>query len=322
MTWQRLLIVLAFVFAPPAAIAVQWDMPMAYSASNYHAQNTVLFARCVASATNNELQIVTHPGGSLLSGGQIKSALQSGGVAIGERLLSAHADETPLFGIDSIPFVATSFDASEKLWQAALTRLKSVLKSQNLIYLYSVPWPAQGFYFKKPVNSVADMKGLKLRTYNAATQRIATLAGMEPVNIEAADLPRALAAGTAEAFISSGSTGYDRKVWEHLSYFYNVRAWLPRNTVLVNKDAFDALDRQTQRALMSCGDEAAANGLAKARELTDFYLKALARNGIKVREPGEQLANELAGFGRFMLAEWLERAGEDGQAIFEAFRRP
>lgn len=321
MTVQRLLMLAALVLAAPAALGAQWDMPMAYSASNYHAQNTLAFTRCVARATNGALDIVTHPGGALLGGEQIKPAVQAGQVSIGERLLSAHADENPLFGIDSIPFVATSFDASERLWRAALGKLKLALKAQNLIYLYSVPWPAQGFYFKEPVEAIADMSGLKFRTYNAATTRIARLAGMEPVSVEAADLSEALTSGAAEAFISSGSTGYDRKVWEQLSYFYNVQAWLPRNTVIVNRNAFDALDARTQSALKTCGNEAASNGLARARELSDFYLKALAKNGMKVRDPSDKLRRELAGFGRIMLAEWLEQAGEDGRAIFDAFNR-
>lgn len=304
-----------------AAYAEKWDMPMAYSASNYHSENGAAFAKCVTDTSGGKLEVVTHPGGSLFKGGEIKRAVQTGQAPIGERLLSAHANENPLFGVDSVPFVATSFDASEKLWAAAADKMKAALDAQNLVYVYAVPWPPQGLYFKKEINAVADMKGIKFRAYNAATARIAELAGMVPVQIEAAELSQALATGVAEAFISSGSTGYDRKVWEHLTHFYDVQAWLPRNTVMVNKDAYNALDAGSQKAVMDCGAKAAADGLAKAKELTQFYVDGLAEGGMKVQGPGDGLKNELKAFGATMTTEWLAAAGDDGKAIMDAFAK-
>src|SRR5690606_38691150 len=149
---------------------------------------------------------------------------------------------------DSIPFLATSFEASEKLWAAAEEKMKELLERQNLVYIYAVPWPPQGLYAKKEINGIEDLQGVKFRAYNAATARIAELAGMAPVQIEAADLSQALATGVVDSFISSGSTGVDSKVWESLTHFYDVQAWLPRNIVFVNQAAFEALDEGTQDA--------------------------------------------------------------------------
>ena len=312
--------VAAIVATSGAAFAEKWDMPLAYAASNYHSENAAAFAQCVTDS-GNDLEVVTHPGGSLFKGGEIKRAVQTGQAPIGERLLSAHANEDPLFGVDSVPFVATSFDASEKLWAAAQDKMKAALDEQNLVYVYAVPWPPQGLYFKKPIESVADMKGIKFRAYNAATSRIAELAGMVPVQIEAAELSQALATGVAESFISSGSTGYDRKVWEHLTHFYDVQAWLPRNTVFVNKDAYNGLNEAAQKAIMDCGDKAAADGLAKAKELTDFYIKGLAEGGMETLPPSDGLKAELQAFGETMAAEWLEAAGDDGKAVMDAFAK-
>ena len=306
------------MFVAGTAAAEKWDMPMAYAASNYHSENGAAFAKCVTENSGG-LEVVTHPGGSLFKGGEIKRAVQTGQAPIGERLLSAHANENPLFGVDSVPFVATSFDASEKLWAAAQEQMKAALDEQNLVYVYAVPWPPQGLYFKKEVNAVADMSGIKFRAYNAATARIAELAGMVPVQIEAAELSQALATGVAEAFISSGSTGYDRKVWEHLTHFYDVQAWLPRNTVFVNKDAYNALDDKAKAAITDCGAKAAADGLAKAKELTSFYLNGLKEGGMTIAEPGDGLKSELKTFGETMTSEWLDAAGDKGKAIIDAY---
>lgn len=302
------------------AHAETWDMPMAYPATNYHTENGDTFAQCVGDATGEALEIVTHANGSLFAGNDIKRAVQTGQAPIGERLISAHANENPLFGIDSIPFLATSFEASDRLWDAAEDEIVSVLEDQNLVYIYSVPWPPQGLYVNKPVDSVEDLSGIKFRAYNAATSRIAELAGMVPVQIEAAELSHALATGVADSFISSGSTGVDSKVWESLTHFYDVQAWLPRNVIFANKDAFEALDADTQQAIMDCGAEAGSRGTTKAEELTAGYLKTLAENGMEVGEPSDQLREEFAGFGETMTEEWIESAGENGKAIIDAYR--
>ena len=226
--------------------AKKWDMPLAYSATNFHSINAAKFGECVTTGTKGAIEIVTHPSGSLFKGGEIKRAVQTGQAPIGERLLSGHQNENALFGFDSVPFLATSFDDAAKLYAAAKPELEKLLESQQLVLLYSVPWPPQGLYFKKPVESVADMKGIKFRSYNTATARLAELTGMLPVQIEAAEISQAFATGTAESMISSGATGYDRKVWESLTHFYEVDAWLPRNTIMVNKGVWDATDEASQ----------------------------------------------------------------------------
>ncbi len=309
----------AGLLAASSAYADKWDMPMAYADSNYHTQNGKAFAEAVGVATGGALEIVVHGGGSLFKGNEIKRAIQTGQAPIGERLLSAHQNENVVFGFDSVPFLATSFEASEKLWQAARPTIEKILADQNLVLLYAVPWPPQGLYFNREVNGVADMAGLKFRAYNSATSRLAELAGMLPVQIEAAELTQALATGVAEAFVSSGSTGYDRKVWEHLSHFYEVNAWLPRNYVFVNKDAWEALDEGTRNIVRGMAILAERAGTAKAQQLSDWYIAQLGANGMTVQVAGEQLRDDLGAIGATMTEEWLSVAGDEGRAIVDAY---
>jgi TRAP-type C4-dicarboxylate transport system substrate-binding protein len=311
---------MAAACAGGATHAETWDMPVAYPATNFHTETAESFAACVAEGTGGEVEIVVHPNGALFSGNDIKRAVQTGQAPIGERLLSSHANENALFGYDSIPFLATSFDDSQRLVAAAEPVISDLLASQNLIYLYSTPWPPQGLYTKKEVASVADLEGLKFRAYNSATARLAEIAKMQPVQIEAAELSQALATGVAESFISSGSTGYDEKVWEHLTHFYTVDAWLPRNTVFANKDAWDGLTEEARAAMLTCAGAAAEEGLAKAKDLTNFYLDGLREGGMAVEPPGDQLRGDLQAIGETMTAEWLEATGEPGQQLVETYR--
>ncbi len=308
------------LWANAAHAAEKWNMPTAYEDANYHTQNAKLFAKAVGVCTGGKLDIVVHGGGSLIKGGDIKRAVESGEAPIGERLLSAHQNENAVFGFDSVPLLATSFEASDKLWRAARSRLTKILAEQNLVLLYSVPWPPQGMYFKRAIGGVADMRGVRFRTYNAATARFAKLAGMPSVHIELAELDRALASGKVEAFITSSATGYYHKLWKQVSHFYDLRAWLPRNYVFANKRAFKTLDAHARNCLRSAALLAEAAGTARVRELTGFYLVQLAANGMSVQRPGKRLAADLAKIGATMSAEWTKAAGAEGAAIIKAFR--
>ena len=309
----------AIALAAPAA-AEKWDMPMAYSASNFHSATGAEFAKCVTTGTGGDIEIVTHPSGSLFPGAQIKRAIQTGQVPIGERLLSGHQNENALFGFDSIPFLATSFDDSAMLWEAAKPTITELLAEQNLTLLYAVPWPPQGLYFKNEVNSVADMEGIKFRSYNNATSRLAELTGMLPVTIEAAEISQAFATGVADSMVSSGSTGYDRKVWESLNYFYEVDAWLPRNYVMVNSGVWDGVSDGNKAVIRACAELAEYAGNWRSKEYTGFTLQGLRDGGMTVGPASDQMVEELKEIGVTMTNEWLEAAGDDGAAIVDAFK--
>ena len=308
------------VLTAGAAQAENWDMPMAYADSNYHSQVGKAFGQCVGTATGGDITITVHAGGSLFKGNEIKRAVQTGQAPIGERLLSAHQNENAIFGFDSVPFLATNFDDSAKLWEAAKPTVAKILDEQNLVLLYATPWPPQGLYFKKEVNSVADMQGVKFRSYNTATARLAELTGMLPVQIEAAEISQAFATGVAESMISSGATGYDRKVWEHLTHFYEVDAWMPRNSVFVNKDTWGGVSDESKAAIRGCADLASYAGHWRAVQYTDFTLKGLRDGGMTVQKAGDQLAAELNEIGKTMSAEWEAAAGEEGAAVIKAFK--
>jgi TRAP-type C4-dicarboxylate transport system substrate-binding protein len=304
-----------------AHAADTWDMPTAYPASNFQTVNAQEFSKCVADGTKGDINIVLHPNGALFKGNDIKRAVQTGQTQIGERLLSSHENENPLFGTDSIPFIATSYDASVKLFKAARPDLDKTLEDQGLKLLYSVPWPPQGLYFKKEVNSVADMAGVKPRSYNKATARLAELTGMTPISIEAAEISQAISAGVINSLITSAVTGQDSKAWEQLTHFYQVNAWMPRNAVIVNKAIWDALSADTQKAITDCAATAESAGIEKSKAANDKALGVLKSNGMKVLAPSAKLQDELNKIGATMASEWAEKAGDVGAAILKDFQK-
>ena len=304
-----------------AAAQTKWNLPAAYATSNYHTENLVQFAKDVATATGDKLQITVHGNASLFKAPEIKRAVVSGQAQIGEVLISIHENDDPVFGVDVVPFLATSFADARKLDLAARPFVEKRLAAQGLMLLFTVAWGPQGIYTRKDLNSVADMKGLKFRSYNAGTARIAELAGAQPVTIQAAELPQALATGVVDSYISSGSTGYDTKTWESLSHWYDTQAWIPKNITFVNKAAFDALPKDQQDALLKAAKEAETRGWKTAEEKATWYIGELKAKGMKVLPPSAELSAGLKKFGEDLTASWLKKAGTDGEAIVAAFKK-
>ncbi len=217
------------------AYAETWNMPVPYGDNNFHTLNHVEFGKQLERATNGEITIKVHPSGSLFKHGEIKNAIRSGQAPIGEFLLSRLSNESPVFGMDSVPFLANSYADAKKLWDIQRPAVEKLLESQGLKVMYAVPWPPQGLYAKRSIEKLDDISGLKFRAYNAATERLAQLAKAVPTQVEVADLAQAFSTGRVDAMVTSPSTGYNNKAWDYLSNYYDVQAWLPKNIVVVNK---------------------------------------------------------------------------------------
>ena len=318
---NRLLVSTALTLALSSTAMAQtkWDLPAAYPASNFHTENLVQFANDVDKATGGKLKITVHANASLFKANEIKRAVQGGQAQIGEVLLVNFENENPMYGADGIPFLATSYAESKRLSDAQKPFTDKLLAAQGMKLLYAVAWPPQGIYVKKEIASVADMRGLKWRAYSPATGKIAELIGAQPVTIQAAELSQALATGVVESYMSSGSTGYDTKTYESIKYFYDTQAWLPKNAIIVNRKAFDALDAATQAALTKAAADAEARGWKVSEEKNDWYKKALAEKGMKIMTPSPKLMADLKQVGAIMLADWQKRAGPDGEAMVAAY---
>jgi TRAP-type transport system periplasmic protein len=321
-SWKgALAAIAAFSLATLAQAQTRWDLPAAYPAANFHTVNLVEFANDIDKATAGKLKITVHPGASLFKAPEIKRAVQGGQAQIGEILLVNFQNEWQIFGADGLPFLADSYDEAAKLWRIQKPMLDKKLAEQGMMVLYSVPWPPQGIYSKKPLNSAADLRGIKWRAYSPATARIAELVGAQPVTVQAAEVSQAFATGVAESMMSSGSTGWDAKLHEHVKFWYDTQAWLPKNAVIVNRAAFNALDKPTQDAVMKAAADAETRGWAASRRANTESLDKLKGGGMNILPPPAQLTADMKKVGDTLLKEWLDKAGPEGQALVDAFRK-
>ena len=309
----------ALALCASAQAQTKWDLPAAYPATNFHSINLAEFAADVDRATAGKLKITVHPGASLFKAPEIKRAVQGGQAQMGEVLLVNFQNEWQIFGADGLPFLADSYEEAAKLWKLQKPLIDKKLGEQGMMVLFAVPWPPQGIYSKKPLASAADLKGIKWRAYSPATSRIAELVGAQPVTVQAAEVSQAFATGVTESMMSSGSTGWDSKLYEHVKYWYDTQAWLPKNAVLINKGAFDALDAPTKAALLKAGADAETRGWAASRKANGETLDKLKANGMQILPPSPQLKADMKKVGDTLLKEWLEKAGPEGKQLVDAF---
>ena len=311
-----------FIFSNFCHANMTWDMPTPYPDKTFHTVNIRMFAEDVNEATNGKLTIQVHSANSLFKHAEIKNAIRSGQVQIGEVLLSMFSNEDKIYGIDTMPFLVDSYEKTELLWKAQKKAMTKIFDKQNMICLYRTPWPPQCLYSKKEINDVKDLQGLKFRAYSPVQQQFAAKLGLLPVQVDAPDIPQAFATGMVEAMLTSPTTGVSSNAWDFLNYYYEVKAWLPSNVVLVNKRVWRKLDEQTRQAVLKAAEKAEKRGIEMSRKEAIENTKELQANGIKVYSHSEiqPLINELKKAGDELMQEWMNQGDPEYREVIEEYK--
>ena len=315
-------VIAGIVFACSATLAAaadKWDMPTPYGDGTHQTQVARSFADEVTANSGGKLTIKIHSGGALIKHPEIHRAVKSRQVQIGEVFIGRLGNNDPIFKLDNIPFLATDFDSAEKLYKASKEELNKQLAKDKLMLLYTSPWPPQDLYSNKPVSSLADLQGLKMRAYSPTTSRLADLMGTTPVNIPFSDVAQAFTTNAIDAMVTSPSTGVNSQSWDYISHFTTINAWIPKNMVFVNKRLFDRLDDDTQQVILTAAANAEKKGWALGRKLAVEHTDMLRENGMVVSAPSAQLDGELREIGKVMVKEWLDEAGAAGQKVIDAY---
>ena len=303
------------------AQADTWHMPTPYGDANLPTKIAYQFADEIRDKTGGQIDITVHSGASLIKHPEIPRAVKTGQVQLGEVFIGVMGNTHPVFKHDNIPFLATSFEESQKLWEAAKPEIEKQLDKEGMKLLYTVPWPAQSLYTKFPVNTLADLEGTKMRAYSPSTSRLADLMNTSPTTVQVPEIPQAFSTGIIDAMITSPSTGANGQAWDYLTHYTDISAWIPKNIVVVNKRAFRRLDKDTQEAILTAAANAEQKGWEGVRETARQDTETLAANGIVVSEPSAELMAELEKIGAIMVKEWEAEAPEEIGKILEQYRQ-
>lgn len=310
-----------------AATAAQgserWRMSAEQPGSNYITRIAEDFARQIRRESKGELDIRISANSALFSRAQVKDAVARGDIQVGDLFLSALADEDPVYALDSLPFLVADYGQAKRLWAATRPAIEQRLLQDGVRLLYAVAWPPQSLFSSRPVERMADFQGLRLRTYNSTMARMAELMGAVSISLPTEQVRQAFYGGQVHGMLTSSATGLDLQAWKFASHFYDIRAFIPKNVVVVNEAAFQALSRETRHAVLMAARHAELQGWELSWALADYQVRTLERRGMTVqREVPAPLRHGLDEVGKTLLQEWLDTAGEHGVAVLEAYRSP
>ena len=299
---------------------VQMNLNAKYGATNFHTIGAQNFANLVKDYTKGSVDITVHAGSSLVKGNPLK-AVKDGTVAMTDMFIPFTSGGGKVFGVSALPFIATSYEDAYKLYQVSKSAYEDTAKKWNQKLLYSVTWPASGFYSNKKMESLEDFKGAKTRTYDKNSADFVNNAGGNAVALPWGEVYSALRTGMVNSVITSSSSGKDGKFWEVLSDFTKINYAYPLQAVTINLDYWNSLDKAQQEAMLK-----AANEIEKAQwkavvvEDKDA-LDTMAKNGMKISEASDELKKELDTIANKMLEEYLSDADEQTKNIFKEYRK-
>jgi TRAP-type C4-dicarboxylate transport system substrate-binding protein len=319
-SYKNLLVAAATVTISFGAVAqTKWNMATPYPQSEFHTRNIQQFAADVDKLSGGELKITIHPAQSLFKHPEIPRAVRTGQVEMGETIMSNLANQSPVFQVDSIPFLVTNYADARKLWQGQRPFVEAYMKEQGMRFIYAVPWPGQGFFTKKEINTMADMAGVKFRTYNSTTEKMAALMKAVPTTVEAVEIPQAFSAGIVDAMVTSAATGARTEAWTFSTYYYDTQAWMPKNMVYVNEAAFRRLSPKVQQAIIEAGKTAETRGWKMSEEVFTETTAAIKAK-MQYRAPNAALTKELAKIGDLMSVDWAKAMGPNAEKILAPLR--
>ena len=302
--------------APLAMAKTSWRLATGYRAESFHTVNVAAMAREVGVATQGSFTIDVHPNNTLYKLNEVRTAVETGKVEAGETIMTSMVGEIPIAGADSVPFIVSTFADARRMWRHQRPIVEKHFARRGLTVLYAVPWPPQGLYCNTPITNGSELKGARMRTYNATTARIAELLGAKGVEVPMVEVGKALSEGRIDSMITSAVTGVENKVWPHVKYYYEVNAWFPKNIVFVNTKAVEALKPLEREALMRAAKAAEVRGWAASEAAAANSVDELRRNGVKVERVPRDFHLEIKRMGERLSLEWLRNVGPEANDIF------
>lgn len=287
----------------------------------FHVVNVKEFIKEVQDKSGGKIEITLHTAESLFKHADTMQAVRSGQVDLAELQLTQFANQDELYNFESLPFLATNYDDTMKIWEAAKPFVEKRLARDRVRVLYTVPWPPQAFYAKKELNKLEDMNGLKFRVYNKLGAKMAELFGAQPVLVGGGEVPQAFATGMINSMITSSAFGASTKAWDFVDRFYDVQAWLGMNQIVINERSLQKLTTEQQKILVDAAHAAQVRGLRLSKEANEAEKGTLAKNGMKVLPASPEFMSAAKKATAPLIEEWAKTVGDDARQILANYEK-
>lgn len=299
---------------------VKMDLNAKYGANNFHTKGAVKFANLVKDYSKGSVNITVHPGSALIKGNPLK-AVKDATVAMTDMFIPFTSGGGKVFGVSALPFIANSYEDAYKLYQLSKPAYEKTAKKWNQKLLYSVTWPASGFYSKETVSSVKDFKGVKTRTYDKNSASFINQVGGNAVALPWGEVYSSLRTGMVDSVVTSSSSGKDGKFWEVLNNYTKINYAYPLQAVTINLDYWNSLNKTQKDAVLKAAKQIEKSQWEAVKLEEKDALETLEKNGMKIVEASPELKKELDKIASKLLEEYLADANSDIKKIFKEYRK-
>ena len=316
-------LVLLLMAAPALAEqTIKMDLNAIYGASNFHTQGAQQFADLSKEYSGGSVLITVHSGGSLgFKGPELLKTVKDATVPMSDILMGVVAGSEEIFGLSSLPLLVKSYEDALRLYTAAKPYYEKACAKWNQKFLYAAPWPPSGLFTQKALNSMADMQGLKIRTYDKNGAEFLKQAGAGPMSLPWGEVYSALRTGLINSVLTSAVSGKDGKFWEVLKHFTMINYAYPLNMLTINMDYWNSLSPAQQEALLKAAAKTEDDQWSASKESNQAALAELEAQGMAIAQASPELQGKLDELAAAMVQDFLANANADTKAAYEAFAK-
>jgi len=304
-----------------SAHAEKWQLSILWPASNFSTQGVVEFSNLVKERTEGRVEIEVHAGGALgFKGPDMLQVIKDGMVPIGEMLLGYVAGTEPIMDLSTMPFLVADYGEAHLLGVVSRPVIEKTFQKWNQKLLYWQFWPGAGIYSKKPISSIDDLQGLRIRTFNNISTQWVKSAGGKPVSMPWGDVYMAMSTGAIDALLTSSVSGADGKFWEVMSHFTSLGFTFGYSAVTINQKTWDKLADKDKLILVETAR--GMEGLQEKRSIMadQSSMRKLIDNGMKVAEMSPAFQKACADLAEPIWAEWAQKAGPEAGTMIEEIK--
>lgn len=312
---------LLFATSQGALAQAKLDISLPWGPTEFHTVNAQRFAERAKEVTKGQVTIAVHPGGALgVKANESVRAVEDGTVAMAEFAGFQNVGDLPILGMESLPFLVDDYDQLRIMHQVARPTWEAALAKRNQRLLYSVPWPSQNFFTKKAINSIDDLKGVRMRTYDRNTAEMVTKLGMVPQQLNSPDVVPALASGRIDAVMTSGTTAVAQKYWEFLKHTYNTNHLWASNLMVIGNGAWNKLSAENRAALEKLAKEMEPQFWDVSKGEHIQRMDQLKKNGMTIGSASKELLDRMRAVTRPMWDEFAKATGAEGAKLLAEYR--
>jgi TRAP-type transport system periplasmic protein len=240
----------------------------------------------------------------------IVNAVAEKKVAAGDAYMPALSAINPLFSLSALPFVATSIEDAKSLMLRSRSEYQDALSKAGVRWLYATPWPASGIWSKDKLQTSADIKALKIRTYDAVSQEVMLSLTTASMNISFADVMPMLSDGRATAVLSSGDGGAGRKLWDFLPHFTEINYAIPISVTVINTAIYESLSPELKQSIDQAATQTEAEQWQRIQGRLEENYARMRANGVIINTiPDSQLKSTLIKAAKPVIEAWKQKVG-------------